>query len=169
MAEGNLKGVVTRDEQVSDGHKIIYKFKVYRLDFIERTFHPLEYNTQCRTIPTSWKMELKCERVSEVYDSYTFSIKLKRKDSSNHRVKASLYVSFYDVDGTPALYPISSSKDRMVHDDELHGTFYNILPSVLSKLVAVEVAIAVKKCHTGTWQCASKVNTDKNSINLSRL
>ncbi|GBM30098.1 hypothetical protein AVEN_78501-1 [Araneus ventricosus] len=169
MAESNLKGVATRDEQLLDGHKVIYKFKVYRLDNIERMFYPLVYDTQCLTIPTSLEIELKCERVPEANNSYTFSFKLKRKDSSDHRVKTSIFVSFYDVHDTHVFYPISSNRDRMVHDDELLCTLDNIQPSMLSEVVAVEVTIAVQNCHTGTWQCASKVNTDKNSINLSKL
>ncbi|GBL85847.1 hypothetical protein AVEN_63177-1 [Araneus ventricosus] len=158
MAEGNPNEVVTWDVEIPNGHKVLFKLKVYRLDVVKRTFDPLEYNTQCRTIPTSWEIELKYERVQEVYGTYTFSVKLRRNDTSEHRVKASLYVSFYDVDDEPAFKPISAIKDRMVHDDGLQGpldgelqcTSDNILPALLREVVAVEVCIRIQNCHTGT-------------------
>ncbi|GBL85844.1 hypothetical protein AVEN_63174-1 [Araneus ventricosus] len=169
MAEGNQNGFVFWDEQIPNGHKAFFKLKVDRLDLIEKTFYPLDYYTSCRTIPTSWAIQLKYERMQDAIGSYTFSINLKRIDSSDHRVKASLYVSFYDVEDTLVFHPISSSIDRMAHD-ELKGMLENILPSMLSEVVSVEVKITIENCHEGTdWQCASKVNTDQNSINLSKL
>ncbi|CAL1288393.1 unnamed protein product [Larinioides sclopetarius] len=170
MAEGDLKGVVTSSEKLLNGHIVICLFNFYRLDVIKRTFFPLKYDTECRTIPTSWKIELKCEHESDVCESYDFSIKLKRQDSSGHRVKASLNASFYDTQGEPALYPISASKERMINDDELEGIVYCILPSTLREVAAVEVKITIQKCHGETdWHCASKLNTEKNNINLSKL
>ncbi|GBN03907.1 hypothetical protein AVEN_221704-1 [Araneus ventricosus] len=168
MAEGH-KGISSKEEEIEDGHKIIYDVNLHRLDDIQRTYCPLQYQTRCRTIPTSWKIELKCERVPDENSSYTFSMMLKRLDLSDHRVYASFSVSIFDVSGMP-IYPPLERDDRMVHDDELEATIDDFVPSDIGDLVNVTVTIIIKRCHDRTnWQCASKVNTDKNSINLSKL
>ncbi|GBN04577.1 hypothetical protein AVEN_134601-1 [Araneus ventricosus] len=161
MAEGNLNGVKTTEENLVDGHIVVYKFQVHRLDVTKRTFCPLEYNAQCPTTPTLWEIELKYEPVPEDNGSYAFSIMLKRKDSSDHRVKASLFVTFHDVHRNYAFSPIASNRGGMVLDDELQGASDNILPEKLGEVVAVRVTIVIENCHQGTgWHCASSLNNE---------
>ncbi|KAF8791094.1 hypothetical protein HNY73_006021 [Argiope bruennichi] len=171
MAEDNFLSVITNNERLLDGHKIVHLFKVNRLDVTEKSFNPLEYDTQCPIIPSSWLLEMDCERMEVDGDSFIFSIKLKRKDSSNHRVKASFSVLFCDANGGALLHPISSTKGRMICEDELQSSLDNILPSALVEVACVEVTIIIQNCHAGSdWQlCAPYLNIDKNRINLSKL
>ncbi|GBM38735.1 Dynein assembly factor 3, axonemal [Araneus ventricosus] len=169
MAEGNYKGISSKKEEIEDGHKIIYDINFHHLDDIQRTYYPLHYQTQCRTIPTSWKIELMCKRVADENGPYAFSMTLKRLDPSDHRVYASFSVSIFDVSGMP-IYPPLERDDRMVHDDELKATLDDFESSEIADIVSVTVTIIIKRCHERTnLQCASKVNTDKNSINLSKF
>ncbi|CAL1300954.1 unnamed protein product [Larinioides sclopetarius] len=151
MAEVNLIGVITMEENIVDGHIVSFKFHVHRLDFMQRTFYPLLYCTLCPTIKTMWEIELKYERVSHDNDSYTFSITLKRKDSSSHLVKASLFATFYDAHGNSPVCPIASDRGKMVLDDELQGTLDNIRSAELSEVVAVRITIIIENCHSGTF------------------
>ncbi|CAL1268807.1 unnamed protein product [Larinioides sclopetarius] len=150
MAESNYTGVTSREVLIQDGHQVIYDFNLHHLDLIEKTFFPLEYETWCLTVPTSWKIELKCVRVPGNNGLYTFSVKLKRVDDSNRCVKASLHVSFYDVRGRVAFPPLISSKDIVEHDDELEDGFGDIPSADISHVVLVKVVIMIKRCHTET-------------------
>ncbi|CAL1300955.1 unnamed protein product [Larinioides sclopetarius] len=150
MTEVNFIAVKTIEENMINGHIVSFKFDAQRLDITQSKFFPLRYRTLCPTIKTLWELELKYERVPQDNDSYTFSVTLKRKDSSSHLVKASLSATFHDVHGNSPVCPIASNRGKMVLDDELKGTLDNIRSENLSEVVAVRVTIVIQKCHSWT-------------------
>ncbi|CAL1288392.1 unnamed protein product [Larinioides sclopetarius] len=173
MAEGGVEDLdvtISNNEQILDGHQGFYLFEVHRLDATLRNFKPLEYKTECESIATTWDIELKYDRIVSVTDTFTFSIKMKRKGPTLNRVKASIKVSFNDVDGNNIFGPIFLNRERMLPDDALEYTLYDIQPLLVRLVATVEIHITIQYCHQGIcWKCASEVDKDKNRTTLSKL
>ncbi|GBM55725.1 hypothetical protein AVEN_196618-1 [Araneus ventricosus] len=137
------------EQQIYEGHYVHYKFSPAYLDITERWFIRRQYHTNCRFMNTCWLLEMIFQLKPEA-ENVSCSIKLYRSDSMNDPVRATVWVSFYEVDARSPFISQDFRKKQIFSGEKLEGCIAEIVPeekSITHEELVVRVSIYIRCSH----------------------
>ncbi|GBL79051.1 hypothetical protein AVEN_48998-1 [Araneus ventricosus] len=157
MSSGATPTVTARKEKISNGHNVHYRLTVPNIHTLQAWPFAQTYRTNCQDLPSSWRFEMTFHGMAQD-SSVSFSFFLKRKKSKNSIVngalfRATVWVAFTTVNGSPIFPPTVFSKDILSPGEEILKSVETIPPlsdmgQFLGQELVVEISIMIRFCHT---------------------
>ncbi|CAL1300863.1 unnamed protein product [Larinioides sclopetarius] len=139
--------------EISDGHKVLFDFHVRYLDGKLFWQTVKDFDTNCRTLPTSWLFEMEIQKVP-LDGNVSIPIILKRSDTQNKPVNAYVTIRLYDVNGFRFFDDlISFGRQYVKPGEEIKENIVGTLRllekrKLFNEEIRVTVVITIRSCHS---------------------
>ncbi|CAL1290188.1 unnamed protein product [Larinioides sclopetarius] len=158
------------DKETSEGHYAQFSFVVQHFSTLPNWQFNQLYHTNCRSLPTSWEIEIK----SEEKPSNSCLVSLSRIDYINRPIDAHIWVSCFDIHQRRLSFPKVFGKKAVRPYEKVQGNIEEMIPSEEMRYLGkgeliVEVSVSISLCHKGIMPSAVNLISGMKKMEFSKL
>ncbi|CAL1300865.1 unnamed protein product [Larinioides sclopetarius] len=173
MATGDNQSIKVSDKETSEGHDVLFFIPVRILVAMKLKQLNLDYNIDCRNLPTSWRLGIIYGHKPETGQVFC-TVTLTRTDVGNGCLNVFVLISYVNGEGCFIRFPRLIGSDQVFAGGKIEGFVEEsrhpgYRSYIFSMGLLLRISMFVRYCHSGICHDKAHSSNEEKETHYSKM